>query len=178
MQQAAAPPLSFTNNQRKQTDSSVHMHQTPIWNILYFLSPQSLMEGDNRYYKLSAQAHLLARWKFCAKDVDNSIPTISFSDLLVQYNNHQRILQPLQLCFLFITTGMWIYGLRKALELWLTDWESFYFINTTWFNKQEIRKLILRNEPPESIFQPEDNHANKSEVILLALLRTDAHVLL
>lgn len=39
MQQAAAPPLSFANNQRKQTDSSVHMHQTPIWNILYFLSP-------------------------------------------------------------------------------------------------------------------------------------------
>lgn len=72
---------------------------------------------------------------------------------------------------------MWIYGLRKALEFWLTAWES-YFINTTWFNKQEIRKLILRNEPTESIFQSEDNRANKSEVILFMLLRTDAHVLL
>lgn len=89
-------------------------------------------------------------------------------------NNHQRVLRSLQLCFLFITTGIWIYGLQNALEFWLTDWESFYFINTTWFNKQEIRKLILRNEPPENIFEPEDNHANKSEAILFALLCTDA----
>lgn len=93
-------------------------------------------------------------------------------------NNHQRVLQPLQLCFLFIITGIWIYGLQKASEFWLTDWEPFYFINTAWFNKQEIRKLILRNKPPENIFQPEDKHANQSEVILLVLLCTDARVLL
>lgn len=58
----------------------------------------------------------------------------------------------------------------------LTDSPGAYFLNTAWFNKQEIRKLILRNEPTERIFQSEDNHANESEVILFMLLHTDAHV--
>lgn len=135
-------PIVLSNNQRKhKQDSSAHMYQTPIWNILYFLSPQSLTKGDNRYYESSAQAHLLAQWKFWAKRCWQQHPNHLLFWFVGAVQHTISSLQPLQA---FSTYNYWNVNLWSVKGFrFLTDSLGvFHFINTAWFNKQEIRKLF------------------------------------